>query len=202
MDALLRLAHWLERLVSRIGRLVMWLALPLMLVIVFDVLTRKFFSESMGMYSSKLQDLEWHLNGVLILLLIGYGYLRNTHVRIELFRDGFSTRVRAMLELGGILILVVPLCLLMIYYGYDFALRSFQQNEQSAAMTGLGARWMIKSIIPIGFGVALLGAISIGLKCLVFLLRPGDPPDGIVDYLGKPVDAADPNARRSVVSSA
>lgn len=184
MHTLHRISHGLERAITVTGKGAMWLAIPLMLVIVFDVVTRKFFAQSMGMISSKLQDLEWHLNGIIIMVLMSYGYLADTHVRIELIRDRLSTQARAWIEVVGILVLMVPFCLLMIYFGYDFAERSFLQQEQSAAMTGLGQRWMIKAIIPAGFALALLATFSLMLKCVLFLIDPAGDAAAARRYLG------------------
>lgn len=189
MQTLRHISEGLESAIMTIGRWVMWVAIPLMLVTVFDVVTRKFFAQSMGMISSKLQDLEWHLNGIIIMVLISVGYLADTHVRIELIRDRLKTRTRAWIEVIGILFLMVPFCLLMIYFGYDFAERSFLQHEQSAAMTGLGQRWMIKAIIPVGFALALCATVSLFLKCLLFLIDPAGTGAGGRRYLGDRLDS-------------
>ncbi|MDE0718889.1 MAG: TRAP transporter small permease subunit, partial [Rhodospirillaceae bacterium] len=60
-----------------------------MIVIIFDVVSRRFFV----LGSTKLQELEWHLHTVLFIFCLGYAFLPNAHVRIDLFRSRISNRL-------------------------------------------------------------------------------------------------------------
>ena len=124
---LLAIADRLAGVVTRIGRLASWLAIALMLVILTDVVTRRF----LVLGSGRLQDLEWHLHGALFLLCFGFAYVRDAHVRIELVRDHMSARLRAGLEIAGILLFLVPFCVLVIKFGIEFAERSYRTGETS-----------------------------------------------------------------------
>ena len=107
MKALIATSEAIDRFISRIGKLSAWLLIPLMAVIIFDVITRKFRlltdlreyfiihdmaagADFIGSYltSTKFQELEWHLHAALFLLCLGYGYVRNSHVRIEIVQPG------------------------------------------------------------------------------------------------------------------
>ncbi len=168
MQQLMKISDGLARLVIGIGRIAAWLSIALMAVIIFDVITRRF----LVLGSTKLQEMEWHLHGVLFLLTFGYAYLKDAHVRIELVRDRFSVGTRAWVELIGILLSVIPYCAVIIWFGIGFAERSFIQGEVSSALTGLPHRWIIKSFVSIGFTVLLLGGISVLLRCLVCIFGP------------------------------
>ncbi len=137
-----------------------WLAIPLISIIIFDIITRRFFV----LGSTKLQEMEWHLHASLFLLVLGYAYLKDAHVRIEIVREKYSVKVKAILETLGIIIFLIPYTLLVIYYGIDFVQRSFSMNEVSSALTGLSHRWIIKSFIPIGMFLLFLAGVSILLK--------------------------------------
>jgi len=80
VKALLRIAEITESVITWLGRVTAWVAIILMTVIVFDVITRRFFV----LGSTKLQELEWHLHAVLFLFCLGWAYLSNAHVRIDL----------------------------------------------------------------------------------------------------------------------
>lgn len=168
MTALHHLSVSLDHFVCWIGKLAAWLALPMMLVILFDVITRRF----LVLGSTKLQEMEWHIHGLLFLLVFGFGYMRNAHVRIELVRDTFSIKTRAWVEIAGILLFLLPYCGLMIYFGIGFAERSYLQNEMSSALTGLSHRWIIKSAVPIGFTIVFLSGLSVFLRCIVTIFGP------------------------------
>ena len=139
-----------------------------MMTILVDVIGRRFINTS----SVSLQELEWHLHTGLFMLCFGYGYVRDSHVRIELIRDALRPRTRAIIEMIGGILCVLPFCALVIYFGFDFVMRSYDNHEVSAATTGLTHRWIIKSTIPIGFGLLAMAGLSIFLKCYVFVFGP------------------------------
>ncbi len=166
MPPLLTLSRALAGFVSAVGRLFAWLSLPLAGVIVFDVVTRRF----LVLGSTKLQELEWHLHAALFLFLLAYGYLRDAHVRIDIFRERFGPRARAWIELFGCLLFLIPYSLLVTGFGVDFWLRSFVIDEGSAATTGIPHRWIIKAAMPLGFALLFLAGLSVLLDRLSFLL--------------------------------
>ena len=165
LKILLKISESLEKLVSIIGKFGSWLAIPLISIIIFDIITRRFFV----LGSTKLQEMEWHLHTSLFLLVLGYAYLKDAHVRIEIVREKYSIIVKAVLETLGIMIFLIPYTLLVIYFGIDFVQRSFSVNEVSSALTGLSHRWIIKSFITIGMLILFLAGVSILLKNLLYI---------------------------------
>ena len=83
MDRLLAISDTIAAILGKIGAAVGWLFLVATVVIIFDVLSRKFGYQIPGMGSTRLQELEWHLHAALFSFWIGVGYVRNTHVRID-----------------------------------------------------------------------------------------------------------------------
>ena len=165
LKILLKISEFLEKIVSIFGKFGSWLAIPLISIIIFDIITRRFFV----LGSTKLQEMEWHLHTSLFLLVFGYAYLKDAHVRIEIVREKYSVKVKAVLETLGILIFLIPYTLLVIYFGIDFVKRSFSMNEVSSALTGLSHRWIIKSFIPIGMLILFLAGVSLLLKNLIYI---------------------------------
>ena len=161
----LNISKTLEKLVIFIGKLGSWMAIPLISIIIFDIITRRFFV----LGSTKLQEMEWHLHTSLFLLVLGYAYLKDAHVRIEIVREQFSTTLKAILETLGICVFLIPYTLLVIYFGIDFVSRSFSMNEVSSALTGLSHRWIIKSFIPIGMFLLFLAGVSQLIKNLIYI---------------------------------
>lgn len=170
MNLLIRIGGLLDRIITAIARVAAWAGVVLIAVTVFDVITRRF----LVLGSTKLQELEWHMHVVLFGLLVGYAYLKDSHVRIDLVRERLSPRVQWWLEIAGCLFLLLPYCALAIYFGTDFTLRSYLDNEISASATGLTHRWIIKSIVPIGFGLLALAGLTILLRKLVELFGTPD----------------------------
>lgn len=167
----------LERGIVWLGALVAWITLvPLIAVSVYDMIGRQFFHVG----STRLQELEWHLFLTVVMLCLGYAYLRDAHVRIDLVRDRLALRTRSWIELLGCLLVVVPFCMVLIVHGGELALNAFATTERARAPLGLPMRWIIKSTLPVGGLLLLLAGLSIAIRNAMLLAgRAADPaPDG------------------------
>ncbi|MEM7446124.1 MAG: TRAP transporter small permease subunit, partial [Pseudomonadota bacterium] len=140
----------------------------LVFVIMYDVIGRKFFATG----SFVLQELEWHLHGIIAVFAFGYAYTRNAHVRIDIFAARMSDRLLLWLEFWAILLLLIPFFLFVAFYGYEFAERAFIRGEGSNGGRGLPYRWIIKSAIPISALLTIAGATAVALRILALLRRP------------------------------
>ncbi len=180
METLVRISAGLDRVTQAVGRLAKWLILPLIAVTIYDVVTRKFFGFQFWMTryvgdalnSTKLQELEWHFHTALFALCLGFGYLRNAHVRVDLVSEKLRPRWKAWIEFLGCVVFLLPYCVVVIYFAYNFALDAYHQHEISASLIGLPHRWIIKSVLFIGLVFALLAGISVMLREFVFLFGP------------------------------
>ena len=121
-----------------------WLIVLLVLITVFDVIARKlvwiqiWLVANLGRIfeSTLLQELEWHVHTMLFSLVLGYGYIWNTHVRVDLVRETLAFRKRAWLELIGLTFFMIPFCLVVIYFASVYAYDSFMIHEISASQVG------------------------------------------------------------------
>lgn len=128
----------------------------LVLLIVYDALMRYIFQSG----SIALQELEWHLFDVVILLSIAYTLKENAHVRVDIFFDNFSNKYKKLIDIFTTLFFILPFSLLIIYFSYDFVLMSFTQMEASSNPGGLEYRYLVKSLMPLAFVFVILQAIS------------------------------------------
>lgn len=175
MKTIIAISDRIDRFVSLVGKIAAWASVPMIAVIIFDVVLRRFFVIG----STRLQEMEWHLHTVLFLFCIGYAYLKDAHVRIDLVRANLGPRGRAAIELVGGLVLLVPYCAVILYFGWEFVARSFAYQEVSASGTGLPYRWLIKSAIPIGVGLVLLAGVAVLLRSAVTLFAGSPPGDDV-----------------------
>ena len=196
MELLIRVSDTLDRVIIKIGRLAAWAGLGLILVTIFDVVTRRF----LVLGSTKLQEAEWHLHVILFAFCLGYAYLKDAHVRIDLVRENLSERTQWWIEVAGCLLFLLPYCVLVIWFGIDFTERSYATDEISASATGLTHRWLIKAVIPIGFGILALSGITVLLRKLIELFGPEelrrrvhDTEEAEVEHL---VDIVPPELRK------
>ena len=163
---ILLISNSLEALVRFFGKIGAWLSMPLIFIIIFDIITRRFFI----LGSTKIQEMEWHLHTAIFLLSLGFAYIKNSHVRIEIIREKYSSILKSFFEIIGILFFLVPYTFMIIYYGFDFVSRSYNLNEVSSALTGLSHRWIIKSFIPFGMLLLFLAGLSILMKNITYLI--------------------------------
>jgi TRAP-type mannitol/chloroaromatic compound transport system permease small subunit len=187
---ILRISEALRRSVDVVGRLGSWLVIPLVLITCIDVIGRKLVWHTADggiagiqvwltryvstMFESTLmQEMEWHFHTALFALVLGYGYIHNTHVRVDLIREKLSFRKKAWIELLGLTLLMIPFTLTLIWFAIGYASASYQIGEVSASTVGLSHRWIIKTILVIGLIVAAVAAIAILLQILLVLW--GDP---------------------------
>ena len=168
MQALARLGDGLARIAIAAGRLGSWACVPLVVLILVDVISRRFF----GTGSTMLQELEWHFHAVLFLLCLGYAYIRNAHVRIDLVREHMTERGRNLLELLGFLFVLLPFCAIMIWYSADIAWRAFEQGEGSPNPGGTTHWWIIKSAVPVGLLLLLLAGAAVAIRKALILFAP------------------------------
>jgi TRAP-type mannitol/chloroaromatic compound transport system permease small subunit len=172
LEGLLAASAAIERALYRVSMAAGWLFLVCTVVIVFDVLTRKFGYQLPGMGSTRLQELEWHLHTALFSFWLGTAYLKNAHVRIDILVTGASERRRAWIEFLGVLIFAIPYCLIAIYFSYDFFHTAWQFNEYSDSATGLPWRWIPKGIISIGLILLFAAVLAVGMRLAVTLWGP------------------------------
>jgi TRAP-type mannitol/chloroaromatic compound transport system permease small subunit len=91
------------------------------------------------------------------------------HVRIDVLAEGLGQRTRAWIEMFGILLLLLPFAIVIVIDSIPFVVTAFQLSEVSPSPVCLSHRLVIKALIPIGFGLLCLAAVSRLLRCTALL---------------------------------
>jgi len=146
----------IDRLTRYIAYLTAVVLALLVLLVVFDATNRYLFSEG----STALQELEWHFFDVVILLSIAFTLRHNAHVRVDIFYEKFSPKMKLFVDILTTLVFIFPLSILIIYVGIGFVEMSFLQHEASSDPGGLKYRWIVKSLMPIAFILLILQAFK------------------------------------------
>lgn len=155
----------LDGISTRVGKLGAWFLVPVITVVIVDVVTRRFFT----LGSVLLQELEWHFHAIVFLLCAAWTYRNNGHVRVDIFYSRLSRRGKAKTDLIGGLVFLIPFALTMIWLGSAFVHESYLLREVSDAPGGLGYRYLIKGLFPIGFILLLIQGISETMKNYYYL---------------------------------
>ena len=185
-DWALHLANALDSPPRLIGRCAAWLLLPMVGIIFFDVICRKFprhldlvIENDLHhfMNSPKPRDSEWHFSAALFFLSLGYATSMNVRIRLDLFRERMSAAARVGLELAGGAALWLPIVLLLAWYAGGYVWEAWESDEQSSFLTCLGNRWAIKSSLLVGLISLAMAVSSISLRAAVWLWGPAGARD-------------------------
>lgn len=159
---LLKLEKAIDKFSDWLGAIAATLFILLLLNVFYDVVMRYLFNNvSIGM-----QELEWHLYATIFLLGVPYALKTGGHVRVDLIYEGLDIKKRAWIDVAGVLILLLPFTLLVMWYGIGFTIESYTLGETSGDPGGLPYRWIIKSMIPFSFFCMAVSGIGLLLRSI------------------------------------
>ncbi|MBI5936995.1 MAG: TRAP transporter small permease subunit [Betaproteobacteria bacterium] len=170
MSGLLRLSRFIDALNERVGRVAYWLVLIVVLVSAGNAVSRYGFELS----SNAWLEIQWYLFGGIFLLGAGYTLKHNGHVRIDVIYGRLSPKARALIDVVGGLLFLLPTALLIMWLSWTGFAESYAIGETSPDAGGL-LRWPVKLLIPVGFGLLALQGLSEIIKRLAFLAGMGEP---------------------------
>lgn len=159
------LSRGFDRVVRWVGHCMSWVWVVLMLVIILNVTMRY----ALGEGRIEFEELQWHLYALGWLVGLSYCYTADNHVRVDLFRDRFSPRVKAWIELLGTVFFLLPFIVLVLNYGVPFVAYSWELGEVSSAPGGLPYRWVMKGILLFSFALLGLAVIARMSRVVSFL---------------------------------
>ena len=106
--------------------------------------------------------------------MLGYGYICNSHVRVDLIREKLAFRKKLLIEFVGLTFFLLPFCVLLIWFALNYAYGSYEVGEISASQVGLSHRWIIKGVLVFGLILAALAGIAVWLQVAIVLWGPRD----------------------------
>jgi TRAP-type mannitol/chloroaromatic compound transport system permease small subunit len=161
---LLQLLVLFIRAVSGLNRIVgmtlSWLALATVLVCFTVVVQRYAFRTSFVW----MQDLYVWLSGAMFTGVAGFALLRDDHVRVDIFYRPLSVRGKAIADLIGVSVFLLPFVGVVATYGWEFVARSWRLQEASANFGGMPGLFILKSFI-------LVFCALVGLQGLAWAAR-------------------------------
>ncbi|MGJ8544520.1 MAG: TRAP transporter small permease subunit [Sulfitobacter sp.] len=163
---------------DRIGRIICW-AILLMVILQFAVVVARYvFSTSslFGLPAVWLQEGVVYLHGVTILLGVSYAMLWNKNVRVDILYDKASTRVKDLTELLGSLFFVLPLCVVIGWSAWPNVSMAWMVMEGSLEPNGLPLRYLLKSLVLVFCFLVGAQGISTIIKAFARLTGRSDAP--------------------------
>lgn len=171
MDSLLKIARGIDALNERVGKSVRWLLLAAVLISCINAVVRKAFSFSSNAYL----EAQWYLFAAVFMLAAGYTFLHDQHVRVDVLFSRLSRRTQVRIDVVCIALFLFPLCGAFFFLSLPSVLLAMQSGEVSANPGGL-IRWPLYLLVPLGFGLLFLQALSEAVKRIAFLAGKGPDP--------------------------
>ena len=164
MAPFLPLSRFIDAISIGLGKFVMWLILAATAISAGNAVLRKAFNIGSNAYL----EIQWYLFAAVFMLGVGYVMLKNAHVRIDFVATHLSKRANATIDAIGIVVFTIPLAIIMVNLGWPIFARAFMSGEMSQNSGGL-IRWPVVMLVPLGFALLIMQAISELIKRLAFL---------------------------------
>ncbi len=165
MQFLEKIVRAIDSLSDKIGHFVGWMTTLMVLVVFYDTVMRYTFQKG----NVALQELEWHLFAVVFLVGAAYTLKEGGHVRVDIIFLKLSEKTKAWIDFLGIFIFLIPFCVMVILSTLGFISNSWAVREVSPDPGGLPARYILKSVIPLGFFLLIIQGISEAAKNLMII---------------------------------
>ena len=147
---------------SFIGKCVSWL----ILVMVFTTFGITFFRYVFNTGLIWIQELIVYMHVCVFMLMMSYTFIENKHVRIDIFFNRLSEKNKNYINLFGHIFFLIPMCLVIVIYGWNFVHNSWSILESSQEAGGLPFLYLLKSLIIIAPSLLMLQAIAEILKSI------------------------------------
>jgi TRAP-type mannitol/chloroaromatic compound transport system permease small subunit len=164
MRGLLKFSNAVDWLNAQVGKWVIWLILGSTVISAINALVRKIFNTSSNAYL----EVQWYLFAGAFLLAAGYTLLNNEHVKIDVVSSHLSKRKQIWIDVIGFTFFLMPMCMIILWFGTPFFLQGFRSGEMSSNAGGL-VRWPVYALMPLGFGLLMLQGLSELVKRIAFL---------------------------------
>jgi TRAP-type mannitol/chloroaromatic compound transport system permease small subunit len=166
---MLRLAERIDRISATVGRLAAWLILAVFLAQFTVVVLRYGF----GVGSIRLQESVVYAHSLAFLLAAAWTLKVGGHVRVDVFYRSASARTRALIDLVGTLVLLLPMAGLILWMSLPYVLRSWAILEGSQETAGLPFVFLLKTAIPLFAGLMILQGIAEAVRAAAVLSASG-----------------------------
>jgi TRAP-type mannitol/chloroaromatic compound transport system permease small subunit len=169
---LLKLEKFFDRFSNVMGWIAGFLNLIMLINVFYDSIMRYFFNSG----SIALQEMEWHLFAVVFLFGMAFTLKEDGHVRVDILYDSFSPRWKAVVNIGGTLLFLIPLSVLITEGSIWYVHEAYTSAEISGDPGGLTQRWLIKAVIPTSFVFLIVSAIGFVIHNISIFKGLEEPP--------------------------
>lgn len=186
MKALLTISRAIDAVNERIGRLLLWLVLVVVLVSAGNATSRYL----LNLASNAWLELQWYLFAAIFLGCAGYTFLHNEHIRIDVISSRLSRRTQIWIDILGTVFFLLPVSLYIMWLSWPIFMNAWTSGEVSNNAGGL-IRWPARFMVPAGFFLLSLQGVSELIKRIAVLR--GLIPDQIEHHADAALEIIEPD---------
>ena len=138
-----------------IGHATAWVALAMVLVQFLVVMMRYVF----GVGWIMMQESVTYMHAFLFMVGAGYTLLQDGHVRVDIFYRGASERFKNLVDVFGVILFMIPACLVIGIYSWPYVHNSWKVLEGSKETSGIQGIYLLKSLLIV-FAVLMANTMS------------------------------------------
>lgn len=164
MILLSKIAQLINQFTTRVGQIISWLTLLLVFLVMTVVISRYL----LGVGSIAIQESISYVHGIIFMLGLAFTLQNGGHVRVDIFYREFSVRRKALVNLMGTILFLLPFCGLILFGSWDYVMASWSIKETSSETGGIAALYLLKTLmIAMPVTLAMQGVAQIIESILV-----------------------------------
>jgi len=164
MKALIAISRAIDMFNERVGRLVYWCVLIMVLISAANATSRY----ALNIASNAWLELQWYLFAAVFLLCAGYTLLHNEHIRIDVVSSHLSRRAQIWIDIFGLIFFLLPMATFILWLSWPVFMNAWTSQEISGSAGGL-IRWPARLLVPAGFFLLSIQGVSELVKRIAYL---------------------------------
>ncbi len=182
MNFFLSISKAIDWFTTKLGQLMWWVSLVMVLVGAFNVITRYSFpflqsvlgSEIAGRLSGNAYlSLQTFAYNLIFMIGAAYVFKSDSHVRVDIVFSRLSQKAKTWVDILGTVFFLWPFCWMGIFFSRKYVASSWSKLELSGDPGGIPF-YIVKTVIPIAFVLLIIQGLSELIKNIAFLR---DHPD-------------------------
>jgi TRAP-type mannitol/chloroaromatic compound transport system permease small subunit len=161
------LADRIDWLTKGVGRAVSGLVV-LVVLLQFALVVARYLFEAGSVW---LTESVIYAHATLLLLAAAWTLQCGGHVRVDIFYVQMPKRTKALVDLIGALLLLLPFMIVLLWLSVPYAARSWAIVEHSQEASGLPIVFLLKTLIPLFALLMALQGISQAIRAVTVLSR-------------------------------
>jgi TRAP-type mannitol/chloroaromatic compound transport system permease small subunit len=166
------IADGIDRLNAAAGRAAMWCCLFIVAAEFAVVVMRYVFAVG----STGLQESVLYAQAALFMLAAAWTLQIGGHVRVDIFYASAQPRTRALVDLFGALVFLLPFAVVLALLSLPYVERSWSILERSREASGLPFIYLFKTLIPVFAILIGLQGVAQAIRAALVLLQPRRQP--------------------------